>query len=223
MHCVTPIAWQRCDKLSQSWFTRKFSAGNSYDANICSLAGSVLGPDSPAPSIHLASPERTVKNLFAALFLSLCASLSFAQNAPDSGIFYSARLLDPDGRQVAMSAFRGKPLVVNFWARWCPPCRAEIPELNAFRAAHGGRIEVLGIGIEHDTAAVKAFARDFPIAYPVFLTGEDGTELMRALGNVRGGLPYTLFIDRHGRVVGQKLGLLRKHDLEAVTPALLAR
>lgn len=147
-----------------------------------------------------------------------------AQQQPDSAPLFAAQLIDPDEKIVAMSAFRGKPLVVNFWARWCPPCRAEIPELNEFRKAHAGKIEVLGIGIEDDAAAVKAFARDFPMRYPVFLAGSaDGTMLMRSLGNSRGGLPYTLFIDRHGRVIGQKLGLLRQRDLDAVTRQLLAR
>lgn len=165
-----------------------------------------------------------MKKILAALFLSLSSALSVAQQLPDSALFFAAQLIDPDEKNVAMSAFRGKPLVVNFWARWCPPCRAEIPELNEFRKTHAGKIEVLGIGIEDDAAAVKAFARDFPIRYPVFLAGgADGTKLMRTLGNTLGGLPYTLFIDRHGQVIGHKVGLLRQRDLDAITPHLLAR
>lgn len=165
----------------------------------------------------------SVKKFLAALLLSLSPALCMAQPLPDSTPFFAAQMIDPNEKLVAMSSFRGKPLVVNFWARWCPPCRAEIPELNEFRKTHAGKIEVVGIGIEDDAAAVKAFARDFPMRYPVFLAGADGTLMMQALGNRRGGLPYTLFIDRHGRVVGQKLGLLRQRDLDAAVPLLLAR
>lgn len=164
-----------------------------------------------------------MKKLLAALVLCLSAALVAAQEAPDSAPFFAARLIDPDEKPIAMASYRGKPLVVNFWARWCPPCRAEIPELNEFRKHHGGKIEVLGIAVEDEATGVKAFARDFPIRYPVFLAGGNaGTQLMRTLGNPRGGLPYTLFIDRHGRVVGHKVGLLRQRDLDAVAPRLLA-
>jgi len=164
-----------------------------------------------------------VKKLLVALFLTVSSALCLAQQAPDMAPFFAARLLDPNEKLVAMSAYQGKPLVLNFWARWCPPCRAEIPELNEFSKHHAGKIAVVGIGIEDDAAAVKIFARDFPIRYPVFLSGPNGPQMMKMLGNPRGGLPYTLFIDRHGRVIGQKLGLLRQRDLDAVAPLLLAR
>lgn len=167
-----------------------------------------------------------MKTLLAAVVFALFSSLTAAAEAPEvpnAGAFFAATLHNPDDKPVALARFKGKPLVVNFWARWCPPCRAEIPELNAFQKTHQGRIDVVGIGIEDDAAAVKAFVREHAMNYPVFLAREQSQSLMVALGNQRGGLPYTLFIDRHGRVVGQKLGLLRKHDLEAITPQLLAR
>lgn len=167
------------------------------------------------------SPDRPVKQLLAALALALAANLSAAQPAPDSAPFFGATLANADNRPVAMSRYRGKPLVVNFWARWCPPCRAEIPELNSFAKKHAGKIDVVGIGIEDDAAAVKAFARDFPIQYPVYLAREQAQTLMSGLGNARGGLPYTLFIDRQGKVIGGKLGMLRQADLDAAAPLLL--
>ncbi len=162
-----------------------------------------------------------MKQLLAALALALVANLSSAQPAPDSAPFFGATLANADDRPVAMSRYRGKPVVVNFWARWCPPCRAEIPELNNFAKKHAGKIEVVGIGIEDDAAAVKAFARDFPIQYPVYLAREQAHALMSGLGNARGGLPYTLFIDRNGKVIGGKLGMLRQADLDAAAPLLL--
>ena len=113
--------------------------------------------------------------------------------------------------------------MVNFWARWCPPCRAEIPELAAFQKKHRGRIEVLGIGLEDDGAAVSAFMQQHKMDYTVLLTRKQGNPLMQDLGNKRGGLPYTLFIDKQGRVVGQKLGLLRQADLDKAASLLLER
>jgi len=163
-----------------------------------------------------------VKNFLAALAFALLPALSLAQSAPDSAPFFAATLTSPDDRPVAMKRYRGQPTVVNFWARWCPPCRAEIPELNAFAAKHAGRIAVVGIGIEDDATAVKAFARDFPIRYPVYLAREQSHTLMSGLGNRSGGLPYTLFIDRRGQVVATRLGMLRTADLDAAAPLLLA-
>lgn len=163
-----------------------------------------------------------MNKLFAACIFAVFSSLTVAADAPQPEAFFAATLADPDDKPVALASFRGKPLVVNFWARWCPPCRAEIPELNAFRKALAGKVEVVGIGIEDDAPAVKAFVREYAMNYPVFLARKQGQPLMQALGNRRGGLPYTLFIDRHGRVVGHKLGLLRKSDLDNILPQLLA-
>ena len=162
-----------------------------------------------------------MNKLFAACIFAVFSSLTVAADAPQPEAFFAATLADPDDKPVALASFRGKPLVVNFWARWCPPCRAEIPELNSFAKKHAGKIDVVGIGIEDDAAAVKAFARDFPIQYPVYLAREQAHALMSGLGNARGGLPYTLFIDRNGKVIGGKLGMLRQADLDAAAPLLL--
>lgn len=140
--------------------------------------------------------------------------LSTAHSAPDSNALFGLTLADANDRPVAMAKYRGKPLVVNFWARWCPPCRAEIPELAAFQKKHGERIVVLGIGLEDEAAPVREFMRKNAMNYPVFLGREQAIPLMQKLGNAQGGLPFTLYIDRDGRIVGQKLGMLRPADLE---------
>lgn len=164
-----------------------------------------------------------MKTFFAAVIFCLFPLLTAAQDAPGSAAFFKAVLTSPEARPAGMGKYRGKPLIVNFWARWCPPCRAEIPELNAFAKQHAGKINVVGIGIEDDPAAVKTFAREFPINYPVYLAREQSHALMTALGNSNGGLPYTLFIDRNGKVLGYKLGMLRKADLDQAASFLLGR
>ncbi len=161
--------------------------------------------------------------MFAALTLALFSQLGLADEQPSSAPLFAATLADVDDKLVALSRYQGKPLVVNFWARWCGPCKAEIPELIKFRNAHKGKVEVLGIGIEDRAEPAKDFAKAYEMDYPVFVAKEQGIPLMKALGNTRGGLPYTLFIDRQGKVIHKKMGLLKGADLDAMAPALLGK
>ena len=156
-----------------------------------------------------------------ALALAFSATLASAQEMPSSGPLFAATLNDLDDKPVALERYKGKPLIVNFWARWCGPCRAEIPELIKFRNAHKGKIEVLGIGIEDKAEPAKEFAKAYDMDYPVFVAKEQGIPLMQALGNKKAGLPYTLFIDRNGQIVQLKMGLIKKADLDAAEAAIL--
>jgi thiol-disulfide isomerase/thioredoxin len=164
-----------------------------------------------------------VKRLFAALFLAVLAQFATAAEQISAAPLFAATLADADDKPVALSRYQGKPLIINFWARWCGPCKEEIPELIKFRAAHKGQVEILGIGIEERAEPVKDFAKAYDMDYPVFVAKEQGIPLLKTLGNDKAGIPYTLFIDRRGQVVGRKMGLLRKVDLDAVTVALLAK
>ncbi|MCH2222068.1 MAG: TlpA family protein disulfide reductase [Dechloromonas sp.] len=161
--------------------------------------------------------------LFSALALAALSTLAVAQEMPSSAPLFAATLPDLDDKPVALERYKGKPLVVNFWARWCGPCRAEIPELIKFRNAHKGKIEVLGIGIEDKAEPAKEFAKAYDMDYPVFVAKEQGIPLMQTLGNTKAGLPYTLFIDRNGQVISKKMGTIKKADLDAVEGALLKK
>jgi thiol-disulfide isomerase/thioredoxin len=163
-----------------------------------------------------------LRTIFLALVFALfSASTATAEEMPASAALFAATLSNLDDQSVALARYKGKPLVVNFWARWCAPCRAEIPELVKFRTAHKGRIEVLGIGIEDKADAAKEFARAYDMNYPVFVAKEQGIPLMKALGNTKGGLPFTVFIDRNGQIVQIKLGLIKPADLDAAAVQLL--
>ena len=140
---------------------------------------------------------------------------------PSSALLFAATLNDLDDKPVALERYRGKPLIVNFWARWCGPCRAEIPELIEIRKAHKGKLEVRGIGIEDKADAAKEFARAYEMDYPVFVARDKGIPLMQALGNSKGGLPFTIVVDRSGQVVQKKMGIMKKADLEAAAELAL--
>lgn len=121
----------------------------------------------------------------------------------------------PQGDKVAMQQFRGRPLLVNFWATWCPPCVEELPMLNAFyqeRRAAGW--QVLGLAIDQPSA-VRQFLGKLPLDFPVALAGLGGTDLSRQLGNTNGGLPFTVVFDSRGAVAQRKIGQVKPDDLQA--------
>lgn len=128
---------------------------------------------------------------------------------------------DLSGQTRRLTEWRGKALLVNFWATWCAPCREEIPLLNAAQQQYmSSGLQVLGIGI--DTAAnIREFMRKVPIRYPVLVADAGGIELMRELGNRQGGLPFNVLLDRQGRFGGRKLGAYSSTELQSALAALL--
>jgi peroxiredoxin len=143
-------------------------------------------------------------------------------HAAGGDALFAKTLRGSDDRPIAMETFRGKPLIVNFWARWCAPCRVEIPELvkthNAYRK-HG--LQVLGIGLEDKAESVRDFMKAYEMNYTVLLASDKGIELMQALGNSKAGLPYTIVLDRRGEIVASKLGEMSRADLDAAAAAAL--
>lgn len=118
----------------------------------------------------------------------------------------------PEGAPLSLADWRGQPLIVNFWATWCPPCVRELPLLSAFadrKAVHG--IQVLGLAVDKEPAVRKFLLRQ-PLTFPVGMAA-DGSQLTRALGNVNGGLPFTVFLGRGGKLQQRKIGELTADDL----------
>lgn len=122
---------------------------------------------------------------------------------------FATQLPDADGRMQALAQWRGKPLVLNFWASWCPPCVEEMPELSKLQQNYAVRgIQVIGIAVEPASGVVE-FNKKYKISYPLLVGGIEGNELAKALGNKAGALPYTVLIDSDGKIKRTYSGILK--------------
>ena len=120
----------------------------------------------------------------------------------------------PTGARLNLDAFAGRKLLLNFWATWCPPCVHELPLLNRFQREHEQQgWQVVGLAVD-DATAVVAFMRKTPLSFPVGMVKADGLALSRSLGNEQGALPFTVVLDRQGRVTQRKIGQLSSSDLD---------
>jgi thiol-disulfide isomerase/thioredoxin len=129
--------------------------------------------------------------------------------------FWSASFERPEGGQLPTASLRGKPLLLNFWATWCPPCIDELPMIDAFfreQAANGW--QVVGLAVDR-VDAVRKFLGRVPVGFPVAMAGLEGTDLVKRLGNTAGGLPFTLVLAADGTVAARKMGRLEPADLAA--------
>ncbi|OZI20573.1 hypothetical protein CAL26_24085 [Bordetella genomosp. 9] len=124
---------------------------------------------------------------------------------------------DLQGQPQPLAQWKGKPIVVNFWATWCPPCVKEMPELDELHKRHP---QVTFLGLAVDTAAnVVKFASKVPVSYPLLVTGPGSIDLMRKLGNGPGGLPFTLVLGADGGIRKQILGPVDMAELDRMLGA----
>ncbi|WP_426114973.1 TlpA family protein disulfide reductase [Massilia sp. PWRC2] len=133
---------------------------------------------------------------------------------------YGQSMNDASGAPHALSQWKGKAVLVNFWAPWCGPCVQEMPELvELSKELAGKNIGVLGIGIDSPTN-IAQFADKYRISYPLYVAGMSGTDLSRQFGNTNGGLPFTVLIGADGKVRKTYLGRLKFAELRADLAAL---
>jgi peroxiredoxin len=136
---------------------------------------------------------------------------------------FGLTLPDSNGQAQALEQWRGKILVVNYWATWCPPCREEMPGFSRLQAKFAAK-GVQFVGISIDTAVkVTEFQKETPVNYPLLIGDAGAIDSSVALGNSRQALPFTAVIDRQGRVSAVKLGRFTEADLEPELIELVSR
>lgn len=125
---------------------------------------------------------------------------------------------DATGKPVALKKYRGKVLLLNFWATWCGGCKQEMPQFAQMQRDVGKKMSVLGLSVdEKGWDAVKPFLASNNVGYPVAMAGQDLTSQFRV-----NSLPATFLIDRKGRIAAQYIGLADQKNLESNVRSLLA-
>lgn len=151
--------------------------------------------------------------LAALVFTSLGAYVSWLKSQPTAeqtavAAFMATSLPDTENRPHTLKEWQGKLLLINFWATWCPPCVAEMPELVALQNEMADKnLQIIGLGID-SPANIREFSSTHHITYPLLVAGMAGTELSRQFGNQAGGLPFTVLISEQGTIRKIYLGRL---------------
>jgi thiol-disulfide isomerase/thioredoxin len=126
---------------------------------------------------------------------------------------------DMNGVDVKLASFKGKVILLNFWATWCHPCRAEIPDLVALQQQYGEDLVVLGVSIDDPLNKLKPYATEMHMNYPV-LVGKDRQDVQDAFGPLW-GIPVSVFVDRDGKIWKRHSGIASKAQMEREIKALL--
>ena len=138
------------------------------------------------------------------------------QSGSGAGQLLAASFSDAAGRPRALKEWLGTPMVVNFWATWCVPCREEVPLLVEFHGKFRPKgAEVVGICADQVVKMLE-FAKAFAIPYPLLVADAGVFDLLRRIGNNAAALPFTVVLDRAGAIVHRRLGALKSGELEAV-------
>jgi thiol-disulfide isomerase/thioredoxin len=129
--------------------------------------------------------------------------------------FLQKELRSPEGEILPSSTWRGKILVLNFWAPWCPPCVEEMPELVRVQERYRAK-NVLFVGIGVDSPSnLRQFLVKTPVNYPIVLGGLEGSNWAKSMGNPSSGLPFTVLIDEKGGIKKVKLGKISEDELSS--------
>ncbi|MGM9596369.1 MAG: TlpA family protein disulfide reductase [Eubacteriales bacterium] len=138
-------------------------------------------------------------------------------NSPDFTV------LDSDGNEVRLSDFAGEPIVINFWATWCPPCRAELPDFNEMYTKYGNDVNFLMVnltdGISETIEGVKSFVSQEGYTFPVYYDTQSDASSTYSVYSI----PLTLFIDKSGNIVGNHVGAMSGQTLESYLLRLLGQ
>ena len=158
----------------------------------------------------------------AAVALALGLAAALWDRAPrEASALLALSLPDTQGTEQPLRQWVGKVLVVNFWATWCEPCREEMPEfVRAQRDLGAQGVQFVGIAVD-DRDKVVQFTRELHLNYPALIGGYKAMDTVKPLGNNLSVLPFTVILDRQGRVAHTQLGPLEKGQLRSILSNLL--
>jgi thiol-disulfide isomerase/thioredoxin len=152
--------------------------------------------------------------LLAGVFSSQWISQTGVASDPSIKAFFANTWRAPDGQSVNSENWRGKVLVINFWASWCPPCVEEMPALDKIAQEYASKnVLIVGIGID-SPSNIRDFLQKTPISYPIVIGGPEGSNLSKQMGNSQGALPYTVVINTKGKSTYTKLGKISEEELK---------
>jgi cytochrome c biogenesis protein CcmG/thiol:disulfide interchange protein DsbE len=152
----------------------------------------------------------------AAAFSLLLYSSAFAAKVGEVAPDFTRA--DFANKQLKLSDYRGKLVLLNFWATWCPPCREEMPLFSKWQREHKAKgLQVIGVSMDDDAASVKEFLAEYPVTYPVVM---GDVKLAEVYGGVL-GLPLSYLIDKQGRIVARYQGEADLAKMEAKIKDLL--
>ena len=177
--------------------------------------------ETPAAPVTTSSRRSWLVGLAASIAALAGAGLAWRQYQPHEvspgldDALWQMTFTTPEGQILRMADLRGKPIILNFWATWCPPCIEELPLLNSFfRENKVKGWQVLGLAVDQ-LEPVKRFLAKSPLDFPVGMSGMPGLELSKSLGNLSGGLPFTVVFGPSGQVAHRKIGKITSRDLQA--------
>ncbi|GGP27266.1 TlpA family protein disulfide reductase [Silvimonas amylolytica] len=160
---------------------------------------------------------RLLRHAVLALTVLAGSQLAMADSPLDTA------LKDLQGKPQKLSQYSGKqPLVINFWASWCGPCRQETPDLVKLQQTYNGKVQFIGVAID-EPGPVAQFTKQYKVTYPILLGSGDALELMTRLGNNAGALPFTVVIDTKGNITTKDLGEVKPAEMKKTLDGLLGK
>ncbi|MDY6851571.1 MAG: TlpA disulfide reductase family protein [Thermodesulfobacteriota bacterium] len=152
--------------------------------------------------------------------LALCACSPSGSRPGQSAV--DITLKDLDGKTVNLADFKGRVVMLNFFATWCPPCKVEIPDFIELQNEHGPEgLSIVGISLDQKGVdSVKEFKRDLKINYTILYAGNQAQKIVEGVGGFR-GIPTTFIINREGKIVKKFTGLIKKEAWEKEIRSLL--
>lgn len=150
---------------------------------------------------------------------SIAAGPGTSPRKPAAAREFTAPVLGHPGQHISLSSYRGRPVIVNFFASWCPPCKKETPLLARYYRTAGSKITVIGIDVNDRTAAALRFVHRTGVSYPVGTDSPPRTALSYGVS----GLPQTFFLNARHRIVKRVFGALTSRQLAAAATRIGAR